>query len=65
MSKSDIHKSFTVAPYAITTMDHEILDMQLVCEELKQDILTITELAEWTIHNCGYKLLEDIKSMNI
>lgn len=54
---SETFKSFSSYPVAILSTDGEILDLEKELAEWKNDLLEVTELAEW---NIDYKLLFDL-----
>lgn len=57
----DIYKSFTPKLIDIVALDGTILDKELLLEELKNDIIMNTQLAEWVLHN-DKNLIEDLRN---
>lgn len=68
MGTSNLYKSFTSNPYKITkivktkgTLTEEPVNLESILGMLSKDVQTITELAEWCLHQDAH-LLEDIEN---
>lgn len=61
MKNNDIHKSFTLAPFNATDKNGEVIDLDRVMENLKNDVTMLSDLADWFI---DFQLLEDFNNLD-
>ena len=55
---NSVHKAFTAYPFAVLSADNEVCDLQNELEQLKNDVIELTQIAE---HYIDYNILYDLK----
>ena len=57
----DLFKAFTLRPFAASTKTGEVLDLNEVMRDIKEDVIMLTELTNWHL---GSQILKDFRSLS-